>query len=443
MTTMAFPADSTSSDWPSRGTAAWALTLLFLAYILSFLDRIVLSILVRPIMADLQLSDMQFALVGGVAFAIFYVTMGLPIGWLADRASRRRIVAAGVFLWSLCTVASGFAADFGQLFVARIGVGIGEAALAPAAFSLIADLYPPERRGRAVAFYTLGATIGASIAYFAGGLLVGFASSQGAVDLPLAGQVAPWRFVFVAAGAPGILLAGLMLTMQEPRRRQTAGKTDETRGFLAFLRKRRRVSVAYILGYSFINLPFAGFLLWGPALFDRAHGLGPAQLGLPLGLLFLIPTTLGLWAGATMTDRLLVRGHPDAAFRTAITCAILLVPVAIAMPLLQTPAGAFAALALLLFLTCASVGHHAVVAAAVAPNRLRGLYVALFFFVQNVLGQAIIAVITAALTDHLFGRPESLGASMAIVGGAGAALGTVLLIAGRPALRQATANPLA
>lgn len=425
------------APWPSRTAAGWALALLFLTYVLAFIDRIVLSILVRPISAELQLTDVQFAMVGGVAFALFYVTMGLPIGWLADRISRRWIVAAGVALWSLCTIGSGLAASFGWLFAARLGVGVGEAALAPAAYSLIADLYPPARRGRAIALYTLGATVGSSIAYLAGGKLISFASQHGLVTLPLIGDLAPWRFVFVAAGVPGLLLAALFLTLREPIRRQMPSAPGESYGFLAFLKARRGVSIAYILGYSCINLPFAGFLLWGPALFDRLHGMGPAQLALPLALLFLVPTTLGQWIGASVTDRLLARGHADAAFRTASVCAALLVPVAVAMPLLGDPRAALAALGLLLFLTCASVGHHAVVATTIAPNRLRGLYVALFFFVQNVLGQAVIALITAGLTDHVFVRPERLGWSMAIVGGIGAGAGLILLARGRESLRHA------
>jgi MFS family permease len=216
-----------------------------------------------------------------------------------------------------------------------------------------------------------------------------------------------------------------------------AGKTI---GFRQFLKQNKAVSWSYILGYSFINLPFAGFLLWGPALFDRLHGMGPAQLSLPLALIFLIPTTLGQWFGALMTDRALARGHSDAAFRTGALCALLLIPVAIAMPLLADSRFAILALGVLVFLVCASVGHHAVVAAAVAPNRLRGLYVSLFFFVQNVMGQAIIALITAFLTDHVFGDPASIGRSMAIVGGFGAVAGFVVLSFGRRALRRASAT---
>jgi MFS family permease len=426
--------------WPPRPQARWALLLLLLAYILSFIDRIVLSILIRPISADIGLTDMQFALVGGVAFAVFYVTVGLPIGWLVDRMSRRVIVAAGIALWSLCTVASGLAPSFGWLFLARVGVGIGEAALSPAAYSLIADYFPPENRGRAVAIYTLGASLGSSIAYLVGGGLMSFASGKGDIAMPLLGALSPWRFVFAAVGLPGLLLAALTLTMREPPRRNSAAPcTHVPSGLMSFLRAHKVVSITYILGYSFINLPFAGFLLWGPALFGRLHGMGPGALALPLALIFLVPTALGQWSGALMTDRAQAAGHGDAAFRTGMWCALALVPAAIAMPLLASAGAALVALALLVFLVCASVGHHAVVAAAIAPNRLRGIFVAMFFFVQNVLGQAVIALVTAFLTDDVFGNPASIGLSMAIIGAVGAAAGFVTLALGRSALRRTVA----
>lgn len=444
-----------AQPWPPKRRAHWALALLFAAYVVAFIDRTILAILIRPVASDLQLSDMQFALVGGVAFSLFYVTAGLPIGWLVDRYSRRLIVTIGIAIWSLSTVSTALAESFGWLFVSRMGVGIGEAALSPAAYSLIADYFPPHRRGRAVAIYTLGVSIGASIAYFAGGQLIGFASQAGGIALPFTGELAPWRFVFVVLGVPGLLLALLTLTMREPPRRgekasprapatpevpaRMAAPNAPRFAFLAFLKENRALSICYILGYSAINLPFAGFMLWGPALFQRSHGLGPAALSLPLALIFLGPTLLGQWFGAASTDRLLAKARTDAPFITGAICAAALVPVAIAMPLVSSSTAAFVLLAVLVFLVCASVGHHAVVAASVAPNRLRGLYVASFFFVQNILGQAIIALVTAFLTDHVFGGPENLGRSMAIVGGAGAATGCVLLLAGRGLLRRKAA----
>jgi MFS family permease len=427
-----------SLAWPPRSQARWALLLLLMAYVLAFVDRIILSILIRPISTDLHLSDMQFALVGGVAFSIFYVSVGLPIGWLADRMPRRTIVAAGIALWSLCTVGSGLAESFAALFVARIGVGIGEAALSPAAYSLIADYFSPAKRGRAVAIYTLGVSLGSSLAYLLGGMLIGFSSKHVGVAMPVVGSLAPWRFVFIAIGIPGLLMAALAMTIREPVRRGMAGAVADAPGsFIRFLKTHRRVSWTYIAGYALINLPFSLFLLWGPALFDRMHGMGPRQLSLPLAFIFLVPTLLGQWIGAAVTDRALQRGHGDAAFRTGAMCALALIPVAIAMPLLTSATAALIALGLLVFLVCASVGHHAVVAAAVAPNRLRGLYISLFFFVQNILGQAIASLATARLTDHVFGDPAAIGKSIAIIGGLGAAGGFVTLWVGRGALRRA------
>ncbi len=437
MIDLAMPTDAMAeAAWPRRRVARWALLLLLLAYMLSFVDRIILSILVGPIKADLNLSDTQFALISGVAFSMFYATIGMPIGWLVDRISRRWIVAGGIALWSLFTVASGLAPSFGWLFVARMGVGIGEAALSPAAYSLIADYFRPEHRGRAMATYTLGVSLGSSLAYVLGGMLIGFASKHGLIDLPGFGALVPWRYVFVVIGLPGLAMAALALTMREPARRNPPRDlVAPGRGLFKLMQETRAVTVPYLLGYSFINLPFAGFLIWGPALYGRVYGLGPAKLGLPLALIFLVPTTIGQLLGATITDRRIAAGHADAPFTTALICAILLVPAAIAMPLMPTGMGSLIVLAFLVALVCGSVGHHAVVAAIVAPNRLRGQYIAVFFFVQNVFGQAVIALITATLTDRVFGDPLSIGKSMAIVGGVGAIGGVIFTAYGRRALR--------
>jgi len=428
-------------SWPAPRMARWALAILVLAYILSFIDRIVLSMLVGPIKADLHLSDTQFALIGGLAFSMFYATIGLPIGWLADRLPRRVIIAVGIALWSLFTAASGLSYGFGHLFVARMGVGVGEAALSPAAYSLIADYFRPERRGRAVAIYTLGVSLGSSLAYLIGGALIGFSAGHGSVTLPLLGATAPWRFVFIAIGLPGLLVALLVLTIREPARRTAPiGLIVANQKLFQLIRQHWRVTLAYVLGYSLINVPFAAFQTWGPALFSRSYHLTPPQLSWPLALIFLVPATLGQLFGATMTDRGYARGHRDAAFRTGAVCAFVLVPVAIAMPLMPNWQSSMAALALIVFLVCSSVGHHAVVTTLVAPNRLRGQYSAFFFLIQNVIGQAVATLIIALLTEHVFRDPASLGRSMAITGGLGATAGAITLMFGRSALRQTPAQ---
>jgi len=409
---------------------------------LSFVDRILLSLLVGPIKADLGLSDTQIALVNGLAFSMFYATIGLPLGWLTDRVSRRGIIAAGIALWSLFTAASGMVRNFGQLFTARMGVGVGEAALSPAAYSLIADYFRPAQRGRAIAIYTLGVSLGSSLAYLIGGMLIGFAKGRTGIELPLLGTVAPWRFVFIAVGLPGVLMGLLVLTIREPARREVlslpgAGKPE---GLWALIRSRPGVTAAYMFGYGCINIPFAGFLAWGPTFLMRRYGLSPAEMGISLALVFLIPTTIGQLAGAAISDRNFARGRRDAPFTTALYCAVLLIPAAILMPLAPTWQWSIGGLAVIVLLVCGSVGHSAVMASLIAPNRLRGQFAACFFLVQNVIGQAITALLIAVVTDHVFHDEARIGDAMAIVGGIGATIGAVALALGRAPLRRLLAD---
>ena len=176
------------------------------AYIFSFIDRQIINLLVEPIREDLQLTDTQISLLQGIAFALFYTLMGIPIARLADAANRRAIIAAGVFLWSLMTVMCGLAKSFGQLFAARIGLGIGEAALSPPAFSLFTDYFPPGKVTRAIAVFSGGSFLGAGLAYIIGGYVVDFVTRLDVVDIPVFGQVRTWQMAFIAVGLPGMLL---------------------------------------------------------------------------------------------------------------------------------------------------------------------------------------------------------------------------------------------
>ena len=204
---------------------AWyAVGVLMLLYVCSFADRQILSLLVAPIKRDFGMSNTQIGLLQGLAFAILYTTLGLPLGWLADRMSRRRIIAFGVFFWSLAATACGMAANATQLFLARVGVGVGEATLSPSAYSLITDYFKPEKLGRAFGIYNMGITIGSGVALIAGGLVVSWVSTAGeSFTLPIVGTVRAWQMVFIVTGAPGLLLCLLMFTVPEPPRRGQGG----------------------------------------------------------------------------------------------------------------------------------------------------------------------------------------------------------------------------
>ena len=193
-----------------------------IAYVFSWVDRYILSLLIEPIKDDLGLSDTQIGLLLGFAFALFYATMGIPLGWLADRKRRTWIVAAGITIWSLATALSGLARSFGQLFAARLTIGVGEATLSPCALSLISDSFPKARRARAISFYLMALSLGGGIANLVGGQVIAWSRSAPVIDLPLAGVVEPWQFTFILVGLPGLLIAVLMFFMREPSRKERA-----------------------------------------------------------------------------------------------------------------------------------------------------------------------------------------------------------------------------
>ena len=202
-------------NYPGLGAASYALALLFIAYIFSFIDRQILSLLVGPIREDFGITDFEFSLLQGAAFAVIYTFAGLPLGRLADRYSRRLIISGSVLFWSLMTVACGMTRNFGQLFVARMGVGVGEAGLSPAAYSLILDSFRPQHATYAMSFYKLGVKIGAGLALVIGGVLYDFYASIGTVTIPILGPVVPWQATIITVGAPGVLHGARTYVMQD------------------------------------------------------------------------------------------------------------------------------------------------------------------------------------------------------------------------------------
>ncbi|HYW33267.1 MAG TPA: MFS transporter, partial [Gemmatimonas sp.] len=248
---------------------AWyTVAVLTLANVSGFVDRQILSLLVVPIKRDLGVTDTQVSLLMGLSFVIFYSLLGLPIGRWVDQGPRKLIVALGALVWSALTIASGFARTFGQLFAARVGVGIGEATLQPAAISLIADAFPRRRLGTAMSVFMLGTFFGSGVAYALGAYVVGEMDRPGLITLPFAGAIYPWQTVFLIVGLPGVIVALLALTMREPVRGGmdvvvNAGSTTRTPAgvggddsasrvpfaqFVAYLRSNARTVTALSVG---------------------------------------------------------------------------------------------------------------------------------------------------------------------------------------------------
>ena len=199
--------------YPSNSRAWYAVVILTIAYVVSFLDRQLLSLVVQDVKADLDLSDTQVSLLLGFAFALFYTTMGIPIGRLADKKSRRAIIGVGITFWCLMTAACGLAKNYTQLFLARVGVGVGEATLSPSSLSMISDYFPKEKRGKAIGFFNMGVSVGSGIALIVGGQIVAYVANSPPLVLPFFGEIFAWQALFLYVGLPGLIVAALMVTV--------------------------------------------------------------------------------------------------------------------------------------------------------------------------------------------------------------------------------------
>ncbi len=428
-----------SEHYPSRARAWWAVIVLFIAYTLSFVDRTILSLLVEPLRRDLHISDTQISLLQGLAFAIFYTTVGLPIAVWADRGSRRTIVAAGIFVWSLMTAACGLATTFWRLFAARLGVGVGEAALSPATYSLIADLFPENQRGRALGVFASGVNVGAGLALIIGGTVVSLATRIGMIETPF-GAFRSWQLVFIMVGLPGILVALLALTIHEPRRTQAAAPPLPKGAFLGFLRAHKAAITAQFTGFAICGLAFTGVSAWAPTFLIRHYGFTAAQAGQSLGLVVLVVGTLGALAGGALSDRWV---HlKDGTLRIGLIAIAMQSLAGILGPLVSTPAVAIFCFSVVFFFGGFAYTAGAAAVQKVTPSRLRARMAALYLFVVSLIATALGPTSIALLTDRLFRNPADVGYSMSLVAGIVGPIGVAAFLLGLRPFAKAIAEPV-
>ena len=440
---LALASDTTRED--SNQAGAWyGLTVLLIAYTVSFIDRTILSLLVGPIKADLGISDTQLSLLHGLAFAIFYTILGIPIARLADRYSRRWIISVGVFVWSLMTAACGLARSFWMLFFARVGGGVGEAALSPAAYSMIADYFAPSRLGRALGIYSAGVYVGAGLAFIIGGAVIQAIAAAPSLTLPIVGTVQMWQATFFIVGLPGVLVAGLTLSMREPARRTGAKASSRAAApkhatvaeLIAFLRAQRYTFGCHFLGYSLLALTFNGVIAWAPAYLVRVFDMSRGDIGAALGLSILVFGAVGIIAGGWVADMLSRRGHEDG---TIITGVISAAGVSVSLPLAFTaPSAAQAIFWVAPFMFFSSFAYGAAAAALqfVTPNHMRAQVSAIYLFVLNFLGIGLGPTAVAMVTDYVLEDESAVGVSIAVVGTGAAVIGGVVLYVGRRFYRR-------
>jgi len=416
------PSSSASRPWPKPLYSWYVVGVLMLAYTNSFIDRQILSLLIEPIRRDLQISDTQVSLLAGIAFTIFYTLMGVPIARLADQKNRKAIITFGIASWSLMTATCGLARNFWHMFLARVGVGVGEATLSPAAMSMISDYFPVGKLARAISIYSMGVYFGAGLALIIGGLVVKLVLEAGTVVLPLIGEVFPWQLTFFVVGLLGLPLLLLMLTIREPLRHGIArqGSAEAINAsslpvLMAFLRGNIKPVAFHFAAFSCIGIGIAGFLVWTPTFFIRTYGWDAPKIGLIYGVILFFGGTSGVYAGGYLADWLQKRGRKDAILRAAFYSAVAVIPFAVLTPLMPHPALAVAGLACASFLLAVPQGLPAAALQVITPNPLRAQMTALYFLVGNLIANGLGPTLYALVTDYVFADPAMLRYSIAVV----------------------------
>lgn len=377
----------------SKSSGRWySLILLALVYGLSNLDRYLLGILLPFIKVEMELSDTLLGLLTGAAFAIFYATLGLPIARLADRYSRKLIIAVSLGIFSVMTAACGLAGSFATLFAARVGVGIGEAGTSPASYSIISDLFEPERRSTAMAVLSMGASVGLLIGFTAGGAI---AANYG------------WQWAFLAAGIPGVILTlAIAVSLHEPSRGAADGaevpvapseSAWQALVLLLSIPSYRNL----VAGMALVQFAGTGLLNWLPSLLDRSHDLPPEQSGLPIALIVIVAGVIGTFLiGGILTDRLArssLRWVPRVAAVGALVMSVGAAAVAVA-PTLPLLFGAylFSAIGSLCFLAPSLT-----MTQTLAPVRIRATSGALALMIANLFGLGLGAPVIGLISDVL------------------------------------------
>ncbi len=370
-----------------------------------------LTLLVEPIKADLGVSDTLISLLTGFSFAIFYVAVGLPVARIADRGNRRNIIAIAVLVWSAMTAACGLAWNYLSLLAARAGTGAGEGALSPAAQSMLADYFPKERLPAALGLFSMGIYVGNGVALVVGGAITAAVTSLGVVHVATLGDVKPWQLVFFIAGAPGLVLALLLLAIREPPR-HGVGADGRTIMPLAgvwqeFLSK-RTAYITLVGAFALLVMHGHGSGTWIPTFFVRKFGWDPGRIGAAYGTVVLLFGTSGALLGGFFANHLRRRRFAEANVLTCLAGCALATPFALLFPLAPTPDVSLMLLAGMNFFAGFPFAGGYAALQELTPNRMRAQAVAVLLFCMNLVGGGFGPTLIALFTDFVFQDTQAL-----------------------------------
>ncbi len=438
--------DNNDSTYPKPAYAWFVVVLMMCFYVLSFMDRQIIAVLIDPIKADLNLSDVQISLIGGVSFGLFYSIVGIFIGRLADSMNRPLLIALGVFIWSLTTAMAGLASKFWQLLVLRMGVGLGEAALLPSTLSLLTDYFPPKRLATPTSVFLFGAPIGIGLSFAVGGFLLSVAqditAADGWNDVFFIGGSAAWKIVLMFLGVVGMVMTLGMLAVREPRTASAVAKEKQAERSLkaseaaslpevtVYARKNWPAIVSLYVGMALISMAAYAQGFWDVTFLARTYDRDPTSVTFMYGMVQMFAGICGMLLGGMTADRLTQKGVRAASFKLVIAGAAFATPFAFLYPLMGSTSVSLSLMVLAIFGTNICFACAASAMQRMYPAAMLGLAAGIYFFMSNALGLMVGPFSIAATTDYVFADPQKVGYSLSIVGGTARLLAFVVFLAG-------------
>ena len=413
---------------PQPGARAWyAVGLLLCLYILAFFGRQIISLLVDPLEKSLGLTEVQIGLLIGFAFTLVYAIGGLAFGWLVDTFPRKIIIFVGTIVWALSCIGCGLSTSFEWLFVARMGVGIGEATLMPAAYALLSDTFPRRRLATALGIFSFGATFGIAMSLGLGGYLLAMFSRSSGIQTAL-GHLDPWQAAFVISGVPPLVFGVLALTLPESDWKKRMPAHPSARPpLLTVLRRRSGIMTAQFAGFSMNALMGYTLMAWAPAFMGRSYGWKSSEIGPALALALGISGAIATLGSGYLADRLWSRGVKGSHYLVAASALTLSAPFGIVAFLSPSPWIFLLGIFVVYFAAAVSLNMGATSLQLLTPPALRGRLSGLYLFCTNMIGAGLGPLIVAMMTQHLFHDRAKVGIAMAIVTPASALAGAVIL----------------
>lgn len=418
---------------PSLRYAWYVVGVLLLAYISSFIDRQIISLLVKPIKTYFGISDTQMGVLMGLSFAVLYTLVGIPIGLMADRMNRKRIISWGILVWSVMTIFCGIAGNYSLFFLARVGVGIGEAALSPAAYSIISDYFPKKKLATALSVYNMGIYLGSGLSILIGAALRTMIGKENIV-LPLVGEIFSWQMIFFYIGLPGILIVFLVQTIKEPKRVEfeVVKETTDISSFkeiMAYFKVNSRTFMYLNFSMAFMSLATYAGVYWIPTMLNRVHDWDDTKAGITFGLLVTVFSTLGVITGGRYADYLTKKGVVQAKMLSGFKGMLAAICCTAGLVMTDINIGIYF-IAGYCFFSSFPFGSATAAIQEIVPNKMRAIFSAFFLFVVNIIGLGFGPLTVGFLNDSIFNDPNQIHYSIFIAQVIGCSLSALCLYLG-------------